>query len=114
LNPEPPVAENLATQAVGRTLEADQGAGDQLPTATDLVVDGIRVTATLREVEPRVRVPAVAPVPGDPGPHHDELTRQGHDSVHEASQVGEAARRAYPTIMLRSLTALSDEGEVTR
>jgi hypothetical protein len=85
LDAEPPVSENLATQPVGRSLEADHRASDQLSTPTDLVVDGIGVTAALGEVEPGVRVPAEMPVPGDRGPHHDELMCQGHDSVHESS-----------------------------
>ena len=96
LDAEPPVPENLATHAVGRGLEADHRAGHQLAAPTDLVVDGVRVPATLGEVQPRVRVPAEPPVPGDRGAHHDELTRQGHDSVHGSSQVGAARRPRLP------------------
>ena len=54
---EPPVPEHLATDPVGGGLEAGHRAGDQLPTPTDLVVEGVGVTATLGEVQPRVTGP---------------------------------------------------------
>ena len=53
-----------------------------------------RDPTTLREVQPRVRIPAEPPVPRDRGAHHDELTGQGHDSVHESSHVGAAVHHA--------------------